>query len=156
MVEKFGCDYEDLREKHCQTPLTRFQFTSKRKKMSTVITNVSDNEFGYNKRLHVKGAAEIVLDTCDTYIDEDGKVEPLSEDMVGFITSSVIDDFAKGALRTICLAYKDLKEKEGGLEHNDDDSDGVNKVIEKSGLTCIAIIGIRDIIRPEVPEAVKV
>jgi P-type Ca2+ transporter type 2B len=61
MLDKFGCDYAGLREKHCKDPLVRFQFTSKRKKMSTILTEIDDNEFGYNKRLHCKGAAEIVL-----------------------------------------------------------------------------------------------
>jgi len=41
------------------------------------------------------------------------------------------------------------------MTHEDDDEDGVNKVVEKFGLTCIAILGIRDIIRPEVPDAVE-
>jgi Ca2+ transporting ATPase len=47
-----------------------------------------------------------------------------------------------------------LKEGEGGLTHEDDDEDGINRVVEKFGLTCVAILGIRDIIRPEVPDAV--
>lgn len=34
--------------------------------------------------------------------------------------------------------------------------DKVNRVVETSGLTCIAIIGIRDIIREEVPEAIRI
>lgn len=155
MLDKFGCSYTDLRLIHCKDPLVRFQFTSKRKKMSTVLTGISDNEYGYDKRLHTKGAAEIVLKTCSHFINEDGRVELLTDDMKSFIISSVIEEFAKNALRTICLAYKDLQVNEGGPNHEDDDPDNVNKAVEKEGLTCIAILGIRDIIRPEVPEAVK-
>lgn len=76
--------------------------------------------------------------------------------MKSFIISSVIEEFAKGALRTICLAYKDLRPNEGGQNHDEVDADGVSKSIEKSNLTCIAILGIRDIIRPEVPRAVQI
>jgi len=40
--------------------------------MSTVIENVTDNENGYSKRLHVKGASEIVVETCSHYLDFEG------------------------------------------------------------------------------------
>ena len=44
--------------------------------MSTVIVLEDEEaeftEFGYEKRLHVKGASEIVLETCQYYLDEDG------------------------------------------------------------------------------------
>ena len=74
--------------------------------------------------------------------------------MKEYLIKNVIEEFAKGALRTICLAYKDLRPNEGGLTHEDESEDGANRVVEKNGLTCIGILGIRDIIRPEVPEAV--
>lgn len=155
MLDKFGCDYEALREKHCKDPLVRFQFTSKRKKMSTILTHIDDNTFRYDKRLHVKGAAEIVLGCCSHYLNADGESVVLSEEMRDYLIKNVIEEFARGALRTICCAYKDLKENEGGMTHEDDAEDKVNKVVEKNGLTCVCILGIRDIIRPEVPEAVK-
>ena len=58
------------------------------------------------------------------------------------------------ALRTIAFAYKDLKQGEGGPDHLDIDSDGIIHKVEKSGLTLIAIVGIRDVIRQEVPDAI--
>jgi Ca2+ transporting ATPase len=59
---------------------------------------------------------------------------------------------ADNALRTICVAYKDLS----GSENLDSkDRLGVYDV-ETSGLTMVAILGIADIVRPEVPLAVKV
>lgn len=154
MLDKYNCDYEAMREKHLKEPYVRFQFTARRKKMGSVLQEIDDNEFGYDKRLHVKGAAEIVLGTCSHYIDASGNRQELTEDKKEYIIKNVIESFAKEALRTICLAYKDLKESEGGVSHEDDHEDGVNKVVEKFGLTCIAILGIRDIIRPEVPGAV--
>ena len=33
--------------------------------------------------------------------------------------------------------------------------DKINRVVEASGLTCIALIGIRDVIRDEVPSAIQ-
>ena len=40
--------------------------------MSTVVSNIKDAEYGYPKRLFVKGASEMVLDCCSHFIDEDG------------------------------------------------------------------------------------
>ena len=153
MVQKFGQNYEELRKRYLKDPFVRFQFTSKRKKMSTIMQDVEDAEFGYPKRLIVKGASEIVLNTCTYYINEGGERLELTEEMRNYLLS-VIEDYARGALRTICLAYKDLREGEGGPTHEDEHEDGVNRVVEKDGLTCVAILGIRDIIRPEVPGAV--
>lgn len=155
MLDKFECDYQEMRDKHLKEPFVRFPFTSRRKKMGSILTAIDDNEYRYDKRLHVKGAAEIVLGTCSHYIAADGSRKELTNEMKDDIITNVIETFARDALRTICLAYKDLKESEGGFTHEDEHEDGVNKVVEKFGLTCIGILGIRDIIRPEVPEAVQ-
>jgi magnesium-transporting ATPase (P-type) len=54
------------------------------------------------------------------------------------------------------LAYKDLKHNEGGHEHDDPDPENEDiGIVEKTGLTLISIIGIKDIIRKEVPDAVS-
>ena len=61
---------------------------------------------------------------------------------------------ASQALRTICFAYKDLRENEGGANHQEMDADMTLKAIEKRDFIVICIFGIKDIIRPEVPLAV--
>jgi magnesium-transporting ATPase (P-type) len=66
-----------------------------------------------------------------------------------------ITNFAEKALRCICIAYKDLKEGECGLKHDAQDKGDVLFTIEKSGRTSICILGIKDIIRPEVPLAIE-
>lgn len=43
---------------------------------------------------------------------------------------------------------------EGGPTHDDMEDDGVLRKIERKGFILIAIIGIKDVIRPEVPDAV--
>ena len=69
MMDKLGVDFEALRKKHLPEDYMRFHFTSKRKRMATIIENVQNQIHGYNKRLHIKGAAEIILETCSQYID---------------------------------------------------------------------------------------
>ena len=74
MLDKLGCNYQNLRDIHCQDPLVRFQFTSKRKKMSTVLTCIDNNTYAYDKRLHVKGAAEMILANWSHYINAGGEI----------------------------------------------------------------------------------
>jgi magnesium-transporting ATPase (P-type) len=54
-------------------------FTSKRKKMSTVLENVQDTYSGTGYRLHVKGAAELVLAKCSHFIDENGERQKMED-----------------------------------------------------------------------------
>jgi Ca2+-transporting ATPase len=86
--------------------------------MSTVLTGITDSETGYDKRLHVKGASEYVLSTCNRYIDESGNKAEL-DDVKKQELNSIILDYAKQALRTIVFAYKDLNEGEGGSDHSE-------------------------------------
>lgn len=109
--------------------------------MGTILENIQDNEFGYDKRLIVKGAVEYILATCSHYLENNGRRQPLTEDKMKEI-NKVIEAFAKDSLRCICIAYKDLKQNEGGQDHDELALDKVNRVVETSGLTCIAIIGI--------------
>ncbi len=122
--------------------------------MSTILENITDSEYGYDKRLHIKGAAEMVLNSCTHYLNQDGHKVDLGDEMKQHLLQ-VIENYAKCALRTICFAYKDLQPNEGGPTHEDVEEDGIIRTIEKGGTTCICIFGIKDIIRPEVPDAVK-
>lgn len=53
------------------------------------------------------------------------------------------------------FAYKDLKEGEGGPAHENRQENSKIYEIEEGGMTIIALAGIKDIIREEVPDAVK-
>jgi Ca2+ transporting ATPase len=66
----------------------------------------------------------------------------------------VINLYASQSLRTISFAYKDLKAGEGGEKHDNINDGEYLYEIEKSGYTLIGIIGIKDVIRAEVPLAV--
>jgi P-type Ca2+ transporter type 2B len=62
--------------------------------------------------------------------------------------------YARQSLRIISLAYKDLKAGEGGPEHYLLKEGDWLYEVEKGGYTLVGIIGIKDVIRPEVPLAV--
>lgn len=52
-------------------------------------------------------------------------------------------------MRTLCLAYKQVEDNFS----QEKDAQGVYD-IEKSGLILIAVVGVKDVPRPEVPEAI--
>jgi len=57
----------------------RFPFSSKRKRMSTVLEKMDTGSNSYGKRLHVKGASEIVKNACSHYVDFDGTVKEMGD-----------------------------------------------------------------------------
>ncbi|XVE90799.1 hypothetical protein DITRI_Ditri20bG0105600 [Diplodiscus trichospermus] len=115
-------------------------FNSDKKKMSILVSLPNGGEH----RAFCKGASEIILKSCSKIINADGKAEPLSEEQKRCITD-VINGFACEALRTLCLAFKDVK-----VTSNEDS----NRITEDN-YTLIAVIGIKDPVRPGVREAVK-
>ncbi|KAH0721313.1 hypothetical protein KY290_006749 [Solanum tuberosum] len=112
-------------------------FNSEKKKMSVLIA-LPDG----NNRAFCKGAAEIIIKMCDRFIDLNGEIVHLTENRTRNIMD-VINEFTGEALRTLCLAYKDI---EDGYE---------NDSIPDSGYTLVAVIGIKDPVRPGVRNAVK-
>lgn len=102
-ITRCGFDFKAQRAKLIPTDLVRFQFDSARKRMSTVI-NPEDSQ---SKRVHIKGASEIVLETCTHYLDSSGERRPIDDQMKNLI-SDIIKTYAQRALRTIAFAYKDL------------------------------------------------
>eukprot|EP00258_Populus_trichocarpa_P027451 XP_024443470.1 calcium-transporting ATPase 4, plasma membrane-type isoform X2 [Populus trichocarpa] len=112
-------------------------FNSVRKKMSVLVALP-----GGELRAFCKGASEIVLKMCDKILDDSGKVVPLSEEQILNI-SDVINSFASDALRTLCLAYKDL------------DDPVYEGSIPDFGYTLVAVVGIKDPVRPGVKDAVQ-
>lgn len=153
MMERFKSDVEEIRRHHLPTDFVRFHFTSKRKRMSSIIHNCGQTENNYDKRVHMKGAAEIVLESCTHYLNENGQKTPLNDDVKQKFLN-IITKYASQSLRTISFAYRDLKPNEGGPDHNIIGDGDYLYDVEKGSFTLIAIIGIKDVIRPEVPIAI--
>lgn len=80
LIERARCDILSLIEKHLPEHKIRFPFSSKRKRMSTIVENLETNN-SYGKRLHVKGASEIVKNCCSHYLDEAGDVKEMTDEM---------------------------------------------------------------------------
>ncbi|CAK7342676.1 unnamed protein product [Dovyalis caffra] len=112
-------------------------FNSVRKKMSVLVALP-----GGGLRAFCKGASEIVLKMCDKILDDSGKSISLSEEQILNI-SDVINGFASEALRTLCLTFKDL------------DDSAYEGSIPDFGHTLVAVVGIKDPVRPGVKDAVQ-
>ena len=114
-------------------------FNSIRKTMGVVVKDSGTGKL----RVHWKGASEIVLQQCDKSIDADGNIVPFDDAKVKEI-KGIINTFADDALRTLCLAFKEVNTCPG----RDDP-------IPNKGLILAAIVGIKDPLRPGVKEAVQ-
>ncbi|KAH1258059.1 hypothetical protein AAZX31_03G117600 [Glycine max] len=138
---EFGCllsaDFDAYAQRREYKILKVEPFNSVRKKMSVVVGLPNGGV-----RAFCKGASEIILKMCDKTIDCNGEVVDLPEDGANNV-SDVINAFASEALRTICLAFKEINETH---EPNS---------IPDSGYTLIALVGIKDPVRPGVKEAVQ-
>lgn len=72
-----------------------------------------------------------------------GEVKALKSHERDNLIKDVIEPMASEGLRTICLAFREF-------DDSPTDWDNENDIL--SGLTCIAVVGIEDPVRPEVGE----
>ncbi|XP_071805419.1 plasma membrane calcium-transporting ATPase 3-like [Asterias amurensis] len=135
-------EYQAIRDRwpveryvHCYT------FNSTRKSMSTVIPLE-----GGGFRLYSKGASEIIMKKCTKIVDANCQLQPFSMKDKESTVKNVIEPMASDGLRTLSLAYRDFA---AGEEVNWEDENSV-----MTNLNCVAIVGIEDPVRDEVPPAI--
>uniref|UniRef100_A0A915MU98 Cation-transporting P-type ATPase C-terminal domain-containing protein n=1 Tax=Meloidogyne javanica TaxID=6303 RepID=A0A915MU98_MELJA len=152
-----GQNYEQIRHYFPEESLIKvFTFNSVRKSMMTVVHRREGGGF----RLHAKGASEILLCRCKYILGVEGNILSFGNEKQKEMIKQVIEPMASDGLRTIAIAYKDFV---GNSEYPNDvilsegESSSINWDDEESlreGLTLVAILGIQDPVRPEVPEAI--
>ncbi|XP_069062774.1 plasma membrane calcium-transporting ATPase 2 isoform X6 [Pleurodeles waltl] len=136
-------DYQPARNQIPEEKLYKvYTFNSARKSMSTVI-KLPDNSF----RMYSKGASEIVLKKCSRILDSAGEPRIFRPRDRDEMVKKVIEPMACDGLRTICIAFRDFP------SNPEPDWDSENDILTE--LTCIAVVGIEDPVRPEVPDAIK-
>ncbi|EJD74053.1 calcium ATPase [Loa loa] len=157
-VLALGQSYQAIRDKYPEEKIFKvYTFNSVRKSMSTVI-ELRDGNLLTGYRVFSKGASEIILKKCRWFIAKDGTPKKFSQKDCDRLVSNVIEPMASDGLRTICLAYKDYVTRSDNIQENqihatkEIDWDNEDAVI--NDLTAIAIVGIQDPVRPEVPEAI--
>ncbi|KAF7637879.1 Calcium-transporting ATPase [Meloidogyne graminicola] len=155
LVLDLGQSYEQIRHYFPEESLIKvFTFNSVRKSMMTVIRKREEIK-GF--RIHAKGASEILLNNCEYIIGSNGNILPFGKENQREMISKIIEPMASDGLRTIAIAYKDFDIDRGNNESSSKEISSINWDDEeylKEGLTLIAILGIQDPVRPEVPEAI--
>uniref|UniRef100_A0A8C0EX53 Calcium-transporting ATPase n=1 Tax=Bubo bubo TaxID=30461 RepID=A0A8C0EX53_BUBBB len=135
-------DYQAVRNEVPEEKLYKvYTFNSVRKSMSTVLKNGNG---GF--RMYSKGASEIILRKCTRILDKNGDPRVFKVKDRDEMVKKVIEPMACHGLRTICLAFRDFP------ADAEPDWDSENEIL--SDLTCIAVVGIEDPVRPEVPDAI--
>nr|XP_021153930.1 plasma membrane calcium-transporting ATPase 4 isoform X2 [Columba livia] len=135
-------DYQAVRNEVPEEKLYKvYTFNSVRKSMSTVVKNGNG---GF--RMYSKGASEIILRKCTRILDKNGDPRVFKVKDRDEMVKKVIEPMACHGLRTICLAFRDFPASA------EPDWDSENEIL--SDLTCIAVVGIEDPVRPEVPDAI--
>ncbi|XP_065279220.1 plasma membrane calcium-transporting ATPase 3 isoform X10 [Emys orbicularis] len=136
-------DYQPVRDQLPEEKLYKvYTFNSVRKSMSTV-TRLPQGGF----RVFSKGASEILLKKCSNILSSSGELRGFRPRDRDEMVKKVIEPMACEGLRTICLAFRDFA---AGPEP---DWENENDIVGE--LTCIAVVGIEDPVRPEVPEAIR-
>ncbi|XP_056304724.1 plasma membrane calcium-transporting ATPase 3b isoform X1 [Danio aesculapii] len=136
-------DYVPVREQIPEEKLYKvYTFNSVRKSMSTVV-QMPDGSF----RLYSKGASEIVLKKCSSILGTNGEARNFRPRDRDEMVKKVIEPMACEGLRTICIGYRDLP--------GEPEPEWENEAEIVTDLTCIAVVGIEDPVRPEVPDAIR-
>lgn len=123
-----GVDYLSIREN--VEIIDRLPFSTENKYMATVVKSVSKG----GTYVFVKGAPEILLGMSD--ISESDK-EAYGTDLL---------NYQNKAMRTLGLAYAEVKEGKKVIENGE---------LNVNGLTFVGVFAISDPIRKEVPAAIK-
>ncbi|MHA2297720.1 MAG: cation-translocating P-type ATPase [Candidatus Hodarchaeales archaeon] len=125
----------------------QFPFDSERKLMSTV--------HGFNgdpsrRVILVKGAVDVLLKICDRYIDVNGEIKPLNDELAEKIIKQN-DKYAENALRVLSFAYKEESEEIDSIIDMTQTSD-----IAESKLIFLGLVGMIDPPRKETKEAIEI
>lgn len=129
----------------------QFGFSSARKMMSWAVPN---QDGGY--RLYTKGAQEVLLDRCSKFVSIDGTDAPLTAEFAEQFKANALL-YSRRGMRCLGLAYRDLPPGFDleTLHPTAKNSDGTEAFEAETGLTAVALVGIEDPLRAEVPIAIE-
>ncbi|KAM0905601.1 hypothetical protein ACQ4PT_017279 [Festuca glaucescens] len=137
---KIGMDFTDVRSK--SSVLHVFPFNSEKKRGGVAVQSAT----GVN--VHWKGAAELVLSSCKSWLSLDGSVQPMGVQKHNEYKKS-IEDMAKSSLRCVAFAYCQCEIEMIPKE------DIADWKLPEEDLTLLGIVGIKDPCRPGVRNAVQ-
>eukprot|EP00879_Flechtneria_rotunda_P005074 GHRR01005351.1.p1 GENE.GHRR01005351.1~~GHRR01005351.1.p1 ORF type:complete len:952 (+),score=468.24 GHRR01005351.1:385-2856(+) len=156
----------DSKQQQQDGVLQVFPFSSSRKRMSSLIATgpplaqpagagTGSVLVGQPARLYLKGAAEMVLDSCRLQVGVDGQLQPLPPAQVAGLKQRC----GQGGLRMLAVAYKDVllrptSSSDTGIGSSSAEWQLLSESDESSDLVLIGMLGLEDPIRPAVPGAI--
>ena len=144
MVDSLGQDWRKLRKDYkTDSDAIVYPFSSATKSMTTIVTLANGCQ-----RLLKKGGPDVLLPSCKHVVDEQGNVQPLTPEVLSAFEAGM-KQMTVGGLRTIAISYYDFPK---GTTLSGDETPGEPPAVE---LTFLGIIGIKDPLRKEVPDAVE-
>ncbi|KAL9184137.1 hypothetical protein ACHAXT_002223 [Thalassiosira profunda] len=157
-----GDNYQDIREstrgRTDKGELADFlvegkqiNFSSARKMMSWAVPMMGG---GY--RIYCKGASEVLIARCTTQLTKADGVAAVNDDVRQDILQ-VGETYARRGMRTLALAYRDLPAGTDFDAKSDSilNADGSEALEVETDLTFVAMVGIEDPLRAEVPKAIE-
>ncbi len=162
-LERMGLKYQDIRER---MPIhSRVCFTADRKMMTTLTGNDACTncascpvdgiaaeassvcaERDGCRLVFTKGAPERVVPLCTHAHVAGGQVRPIAESQKQ--VGETIEAMARKAVRPLAIAYR--LERRGDVPSSEDAAKGL-----EGGLTLLAVVGMTDPVREDVPEALR-
>ncbi|GJP52837.1 hypothetical protein CLOM_g11924 [Closterium sp. NIES-68] len=134
-----GMDYNGLR--HASDIISVEAFNSTKKRAGVAVRRTTGDVV-----VHWKGAAEMVLANCESWMDAQGNTVAFTPDKLESVQAAIAT-MAASSLRCIALASSPVP-----LATVPDDTESWQ--FPDTSLTLLAIVGIKDPCRPGVPEAV--
>jgi len=163
LVRDLGCDHELIRGatkgRSDEGKLGEFlsqgkqyDFTSARKMMSWAVPL---EEGGY--RIYCKGAQEVIISRSSKYSTNVSSTPDVMDESVRSFYTETATSYARRGMRCLGLAYRDLPAffDLDALSHTIKNADGTDAYESETDLTLLALVGIEDPLRPEVPAAIE-
>ncbi|EGR31408.1 hypothetical protein IMG5_110240 [Ichthyophthirius multifiliis] len=136
---KLGYDYEKYRVSSRIKKV--YPFNSKQKRMITVYLKKQGT-----LRVYFKGSPELILDKCTEFRNKEGINQKLTQAVKQIIREKINQFGAVESLRIILFAFKDI-------EYDSQHIYSEEKL--NQDLIFLALVGIKDPFRPDIPEAIK-
>ncbi|XP_068635819.1 calcium-transporting ATPase 12, plasma membrane-type-like [Aristolochia californica] len=133
-VLELGMDMEKMKQSY--TVLRVEAFNSDKKRSGVLMRKNIDNSM----HMHWKGAAEMVLTMCSSYVESDGTHKAIDQEKRE-IFERIIEGMAAQSLRCIAFAQKQINDAEQELPQD--------------GFRLIGLVGLKDPCRPGVKSAVE-
>ena len=149
LARGWGQNYKTLRDTLHPHVEQVYDFTSARKMSSVLMVPRPEGGAGQPEETHrlllVKGASEMVLARSAEVVWADGSKRPITDELRAELTRTITGMASRG-LRTLCLAMRDVDP----TQHED-----LSTSAPESELTLLCVVGIKDPVRAEVPDAVR-